>query len=124
MRQQDSEEFFSHLLKSLRQDAKKNGQREEDQPTEIFKFGLEQRLECGDCNKVRYRVDSQDSVSVPVPATPLQPDVDGEPTKYAEVKLEDCLDLAFQPETLEYSCPSCSKSVVAQRCVIKAQGHE
>lgn len=120
MRQQDSEEFFAHLLKSLRQDTKKKGGKEEEQPTEVFKFGLEQRLQCLECMKVRYRVDSQDSVSIPVPATekPPAPVVEGgDPPKieYEPVELMQCLELLVGAEVLEYGCPSCGKNVSAQK---------
>lgn len=122
MRQQDSEEFFQHLLKSIRQDAKKKNMNEDDQPTKVFRFGLEQRLQCGDCGKVRYRVDSQDSVSVPVPAKEKPSNGaahEGEAPKaeYEPVQLTQCLDIATGVEALEYNCPSCSKAVIATKCV-------
>ncbi|KAG8861239.1 hypothetical protein FRB96_003189 [Tulasnella sp. 330] len=120
MRQQDSEEFFQHILKCIRQHAKKTGMNEEDQPTRVFRFGMEQRLQCGDCRKVRYRVDSQDSLSVPVPAkekpapTPKQ-GADAPKIEYEPVLLAQCLEISTGVEALEYHCPSCSKAVIAQK---------
>lgn len=120
MRQQDSEEFFQHLLKCIRQDTKKKGSKEEDEPTEIFRFGMEQRLQCGDCRKVRYRVDGQDSVSVPVPAkekpsVPAKEGAEAEKTEYEPVQLMQCLEVLTGVEALEYHCPSCAKAVIAQK---------
>ncbi|KAG8978502.1 hypothetical protein FRC05_010747 [Tulasnella sp. 425] len=119
MRQQDSEEFLAHLLKSLRQDAKRKNEAEEEQPTHIFKFGLEQRLQCMNCNKVRYRVDSQDSISIPVPAKEKPPVVveGGDPPKveYEPVELLQCLEAALGTEVLEYACPSCGTNVMLEK---------
>lgn len=112
MRQQDAEEFLSHILTVLRQDSKRRGLNEENQPTEIFKFGLEQRLECNDCKRVRYRVDSQDSISVPIAAKEREKDSDGK-VIYEDVTLVDSLSTATGDEALEYQCPNCRQSVVA-----------
>ncbi|KAG9007392.1 hypothetical protein FRB94_014419 [Tulasnella sp. JGI-2019a] len=122
MRQQDSEEFFQHLLKSIRQDTKKKGGKEEDQPTQVFRFGMEQRLQCGNCHKVRYRVDGQDSLSVPVPAiekpTSAPQQANETPkVEYEPVLLTQCLEMSTGIEALEYSCPSCVKTVIAQKSV-------
>lgn len=114
MRQQDAEEFFSHLLTVLRQDAKKRQHKEEEEPTEIFKFGVEQRLQCGECTRVRYRVDSQDLLSVPVPAREKGKDGEGK-SIYGNVALKETLDTAMGIETLDYHCPNCSKTVVATK---------
>lgn len=78
---------------------------------------MEQRLQCGDCKKVRYRVDSMDVVSVAVPALEKGKNEDGK-TLYEEVKLWTCLDGLLGIEGLEYGCPSCGKSVNALKWVI------
>ena len=75
---------------------------------------MEQRLQCNDCKKVRYRVDSMDIVSVAVPATEQGKDADGK-TLYEQVRLWECLESLLGSEALEYSCPSCNKSVHALR---------
>ena len=80
---------------------------------------MEQRLQCLECSKVRYRIDSQDSVSIPVPAKekPVVVPESGEPPKieYEPVELVQCLEQFVAAEPLEYSCPSCSKTVTAQK---------
>lgn len=106
MRQQDAEEFFEHLINSLR--SGKQGA-----PTDVFRFGIEQRLKCNDCGKVRYRVDEHDSVGVPIPAKELKPAEEGAKAQYESVQLEACLDTVAGEEALEYSCPSCQKKVIA-----------
>ena len=113
MRQQDAEEFFTHLITALRQYAKKYSLPSETEATETFKFGMEQRLQCGECKRVRYRVDGQDAISLPVPVHDKGKDAEGRPV-YGEVLLENMLDAMASEEALEYSCPSCSKNAASQ----------
>lgn len=117
MKQQDSEEFLSYLITSLRRYAKKVGvHNPAAEPTEVISFGLEQRLQCGDCKGVRYRVDPLDVLSVGVPARELGKDEDGK-VQWAEVKIEECLEGLLGAEALEYKCPNCTKDVIATKCV-------
>ncbi|KAI0075716.1 ubiquitinyl hydrolase [Panus rudis PR-1116 ss-1] len=113
MRQQDSEEFFTHFLSTLRKQLKRTGNRNPD-PTEVFKFGMEQRLQCGDCKKVRYRVDEMDVASVPVPKREKGTDEEGK-TLFEDVSLKECLDILTGAEALEYTCPACQKQVIATK---------
>lgn len=116
MRQQDAEEFFTHLVTVLRR--YNHSQRASDpDSTDIFTFGLEQRLQCRECQGVRYRVDTMDTVSVPVRAQENGKYADGKPI-WEEIKLEECLDTLTGTEALEYSCPKCQKSVIATKFVI------
>ena len=112
MRQQDSEEFFTHFVASIRRQLKKNGGAGD--PTEVFQFGMEQRLQCGECAKVRYRVDAADVVSVAVPGREKGVDEEGK-TRFEDVGLQECLDGLTGVEALEYTCPSCQKQVIAQK---------
>lgn len=116
MRQQDSEEFLTYLLTVLRRDAHKFKERAEPDATAIFSYGMEQRLQCNECGKVRYRVDDMDLVSVAVPATEKGKTEEGK-TLYEEVQLWDCIQSLLGTEALEYSCPSCNKGVHALRLV-------
>ncbi|KAJ3522864.1 hypothetical protein NM688_g8810 [Phlebia brevispora] len=113
MRQQDSEEFFTHFISSIRRQLQKTGKTTHD-PTAVFQFGMEQRLQCNDCQKVRYRVDSMDVASVPVPKREKGTDADGK-TIFEEIKLKECLDILTGVEALEYTCPSCHKQVIARK---------
>ncbi|KAF8710846.1 Hydrolase, partial [Rhizoctonia solani] len=106
MRQQDAEEFLEHLFASLRS-------ANQGTPTDVFRFGIEERLKCNECGKVRYRVDEHDSIGVPIPAKEVKPAGEGTKAEYESVQLVDCLDTVAGEEALEYSCPSCDKKVVA-----------
>ncbi|KAH8091347.1 ubiquitin carboxyl-terminal hydrolase 14 [Cristinia sonorae] len=113
MRQQDSEEFLSHLISAIRRNLKKSGKEAED-PTEVFKFGMEQRLQCNSCSKVRYRVDAMDVASIPVPKHEKGKDTDGK-VIYEDTEILTCLRVLTGLEDLEYTCPSCQKQVVASK---------
>ena len=78
---------------------------------------MEQRLQCGDCKKVRYKVDNADVVSVTVPIKEKGKNEDGK-IIYQEVELTDCLDSLLGTEALDYACPSCSKKVHALKYVV------
>ncbi|KJA15399.1 hypothetical protein HYPSUDRAFT_207890 [Hypholoma sublateritium FD-334 SS-4] len=112
MRQQDAEEFFTHLITVIRRDGQKYRERSEQDPTVIFSYGVEQRLQCTTCRKVSYRTDATDVVSVAIPATEKGKDADGK-TLYEDVKLTDCIDHLLGREMLDYNCPSCATSVQA-----------
>jgi len=119
MKQQDAEEFMTYLFKVIRTDAKKRGLDEQQTPPESFKFGMEQRLQCGTCKKVRYKTDSHDALSLSIPAKEVMRmeggTEDTKKTEYEPVQLETCLKLYTQPDGLEYKCPSCNQTVIAQK---------
>lgn len=115
MKQQDSEEFFTHLLKVLRRTLKRTQDPSgELDPTEVFTFTMEQRLQCTLCHRVRYRNDELDIVSVAVPAIEESKDAEGK-VIYKDVLLTDLLDILTGDEGLDYTCPQCKKSVIAYR---------
>ena len=124
MRQQDAEEFFTHLLTSLRRYAHARprdgssggsgggGAEPVPEPTETFTFALEQRLQCTACAGVRYRVDAHDVLSVAVPWREKGRDEEGK-VLYDDVALTDCIDAVMGVEVLEYKCPTCRRDVAA-----------
>jgi ubiquitin carboxyl-terminal hydrolase 5/13 len=83
------------------------------EPTQFFAFGMEQRLQCGVCKRVRYRVDKTDVVSVALPSREKGVVVDQGKKEWEEVSLKTCLDTLTAPEALEYACPSCGRNVTA-----------
>jgi ubiquitin carboxyl-terminal hydrolase 5/13 len=117
MKQQDSEEFFTHLLKVLRRTSKRTQDAAgEIDPTRIFTFAMEQRLQCTSCNRVRYRDDELDTVSVTIPAVEESKDADGN-IIYSGVSLTDTLEILTGDEGLEYTCPQCGRAVIAHKYV-------
>jgi ubiquitin carboxyl-terminal hydrolase 5/13 len=116
MRQQDSEEFLGYLVTSIRRYLHRY--KKDADPTKIFSFGMEQRLQCrretGGCGKVRYRVDGMDVLSVGVPAInrPIEVDENGKekPQEYEPVELVGCIEegiLGREPVD-GWQCPGCS----------------
>lgn len=110
MRQQDAFEFLVYLLDKISKNAKSHKQSD---PTEVFEFQTDQRLECKCCHKVRYRTDNQENLSIPVPARPeMEVEVEGQTpeTTYQTVQLEECFNNFTLSEDVEYQCKSCGKS--------------
>lgn len=157
MRQQDADEFLKHLVTCIQRECKRLATAQDTpagapthDPTNIFSFALQQRLQCLECKKVRYSVERQDAgLSLPVPLRRKDTDVKGkqavegvgakndlqadaaapeaadtsargvqaagDKVEYEPVELRECLDVFTAPETLDYSCPSCKKSVQATK---------
>ncbi|KAF2436232.1 ubiquitin carboxyl-terminal hydrolase 14 [Tothia fuscella] len=114
MRQQDSYEFLLHFLKLITRSSHPSPLKD---PVEAFRFVMEQRLQCLNCKKVRYRTDEQENISIPVPIRRIpkesQMDVtnsngkEKEKEEFEPVTLKECLDIFTADELVELSCPSC-----------------
>lgn len=98
MRQQDAFEFLVYLLEKVSASSVKN---KLPDPTKAFKFAVEQRLECLNCHKIRYKTDPQENLSIPVPARKIDDE------KYETITLDECLDQYTSPEAVEYKCKNC-----------------
>ena len=109
MRQQDSFEFLLHLFKNI---TISNNADSRLDPVQSFKFVMEQRLQCLNCKKVRYRSDEQDNISIPVPVR-RKPVANGETnegpkgSEFEPVSLKECLDICTSPSHVELTCPAC-----------------
>lgn len=110
MRQQDSFEFFQHLIKTVSQNNRTTGA----DITKTFEFSNEQRLQCNKCKKVRYSHDTTTALSIAVPAN-KKANVEGEDEEYESVTLKQCLDTYVAEEFLPYKCPSCKEDTTATK---------
>lgn len=127
MRQQDAFELLLHLFKLISVSKQSDG----TDPVMSCRFALEQRLQCLSCGKVRYKIDEQDNISVPVPARRLKgngddgDDSQGDKRKQAGLKfesvsLEECLDIFTAEEIVELTCSGCeSKEGFRKRSLFK-----
>jgi ubiquitin carboxyl-terminal hydrolase 5/13 len=116
MRQQDAFELLLHLFKLIT--ISQHSPPLQD-PVKSFRFAMEQRLQCLNCKKVRYRTDEQDNISIPVPVrrkpasdttkAPEKPDLP-KGADFESVTLKECLDIFTAPDTVEFTCPSCSSN--------------
>jgi ubiquitin carboxyl-terminal hydrolase 5/13 len=110
MRQQDAFELLLHLFKLMSLSQHPDPSQD---PVKSFRFVMEQRLQCLNCRKVRYRSDEQDNVSIPVPVrrkAPI-PGEDSSTTKgsdFEPVTLKECLDIFTAADVVELTCPACS----------------
>ncbi|KAJ3293305.1 hypothetical protein HK104_004606 [Borealophlyctis nickersoniae] len=102
MRQQDAQEFFQHLVSIIEQKERAGG----NDPTGIFKYSLEQRLQCFECERVRYRTESSSSLTLRVPAKKDSTKVaDGQKPEYLPVGFDECLETVLGDEMREFQCP-------------------
>ncbi|KAF9926454.1 hypothetical protein BGZ67_008096 [Mortierella alpina] len=111
MRQQDSFEFFQHLIKIISQTERTTGR----DPTKTFEFTNEQRLQCNECKKVRYSRDNTTSLSIAVPAIKKPKTSEDAEDEYEPVTLARCLDTYVAAEALPYNCPSCGRNTIATK---------
>ncbi|MCJ1267548.1 hypothetical protein MMC22_007433, partial [Lobaria immixta] len=123
MRQQDAFELLLHLLKLITRSPHPAPFQD---PVEVFRFVMEQRLQCMTCQKVRYRTDEQDNISIPVPIRRKLHVVNGDPgqekqkDEFEPVTLKECLDIFTGAEIVELTCPSCgSKDGFSKRSLFK-----
>ncbi|XXH03243.1 Mitotic spindle checkpoint component mad2 [Hypoxylon texense] len=116
MRQQDAFELLQHLVKLITRSSHPTPLTD---PTQLFRFVLEQRLQCLSCKKVRYTGTEQDSIFIDVPIEKL-PAVEGEVERYKPVTLKQCLDNFTTQEVVELTCSSCgSKDGFTKRSLFK-----
>jgi ubiquitin carboxyl-terminal hydrolase 5/13 len=124
MRQQDAFELLLHLFNHIERSRHPEGL---EDPILDFKFVLEQRLQCLGCNKVAYRTDTQDNISVAVPARRIKtPDVVMDGASEAEagkekkdafepVTLKECLDIFTADELVQFTCKACGSKKGAKK---------
>ncbi|KAL9104694.1 MAG: hypothetical protein Q9163_000372 [Psora crenata] len=122
MRQQDAFELLLHLFKLI----SRSPHNEFQDPVQSFRFAMEQRLQCISCKRVRYRIDEQDNISIPVPvrrkSQVANGSIAGEKPKdeFEPVTLIECLDSFTAPEVVELTCPACgSKDGFSKRSLFK-----
>ena len=124
MRQQDAFELLLHLFKLISRCPSPAALRD---PVESFRFTMEQRLQCKSCQKVRYRTDEQDNISIPVPVRRKPRSVtdenmgeDKRQDEFQPVTLKECLDIFTSAEEVELTCQACgSKAGFTKRSLFK-----
>ncbi|KAF4471147.1 ubiquitin thiolesterase [Fusarium albosuccineum] len=118
MRQQDALEFLQHLFKLITRSQHPGDLRD---PTQPFRFVLEQRLQCLGCKKVRYSSNEQDNIFLDVPLEKLPAEEGSEgPAAYKPVTLKECLDNFTATEKVELTCSACgSKDGFTKRSLFK-----
>ncbi|KAJ3148786.1 hypothetical protein HDU86_007341 [Geranomyces michiganensis] len=109
MRQQDAQEFFQHIISMIEQKERAAGA----DPTTMFKFDVEQRLQCLECERVRYRTEKNTSLTLRVPARRSDANQTDEKATYNPVTFEECLSTVFNDEIREYKCPHDNSTVSA-----------
>jgi len=124
-RQQDAFELLLHAFKLITRSQHKAPLQD---PVRSFRFVMEQRLQCLNCKRVRYRSDEQDNISVPVPLkkivnteTGVEKATDAAKVdEYEPVTLKECLDSFTAQEIVELTCSACgSKDGFSKRSLFR-----
>ncbi|KAM7197585.1 putative ubiquitin carboxyl-terminal hydrolase [Rhypophila sp. PSN 637] len=110
-RQQDAYELMQHLLDKI---TTLSHPSELGNPAQVFRFAMEQRLQCRGCNKVRYTTEIHESLLVNVPVERL-PSEDPKKQNYKPVPLKQCLDILTAPEEVQLTCSSCGSDGFTKR---------
>ncbi|KAF2160553.1 hypothetical protein M409DRAFT_59817 [Zasmidium cellare ATCC 36951] len=132
--QQDSFELLLHLLKliSRSQQSARGQYQDVTDPVEAFRFWMEQRLQCLQCKKVRYRQDEMENISVAVPIKRLPKSEDTKMTtngdkdekdeapQFEPVTLKQCLDDFTAPEIVDLSCSGCGNKGFTKQSLFKS----
>ncbi|KAJ2180777.1 ubiquitin C-terminal hydrolase Ubp14, partial [Coemansia sp. RSA 532] len=114
MRQQDAFEFLQHLNKQI-DIAERPVEGGALNPTSVFDFTTEERLQCTKCSRVRYTTQKSSLLSLPVAKRPLAA-VEGAPQEFEPVQLAECFDMMTADETVDgYMCPSCEQPTTAKK---------
>ncbi|KAK7932301.1 ubiquitin carboxyl-terminal hydrolase 14 [Apiospora marii] len=115
MRQQDAFELLQHLIKLV---TRSKHEAPLSDPTQPFRFVMEQRLQCLGCKKVRYQSNEQDNIFIDVPLEKL-PAVEGEGEQYRPVTFKECVERLTAPEVVELTCSSCGSKGFSKRSLFK-----
>ncbi|KAF2722305.1 ubiquitinyl hydrolase [Polychaeton citri CBS 116435] len=130
VRQQDSFELLLHLLKLITRSQQTAKQQYKDvtDPVDALRFVMEQRLQCLNCKKVRYREDEMENISVAVPIKRIPQDTsmantDGEEkpaeVQFEPVTLQQCLEDFTASEIVELSCGACGNKGFTKQSLFK-----
>lgn len=102
-RQQDAMEFLGFFNDTL---DKKLYPQNENNPSNLMRFVIENKLQCQKCGKVKYTSEINESLLVPL-------EENNDPDR--SQSLLDRLKAYFQGESLEFRCPECKEMVNAMR---------
>ncbi|KAM7191631.1 hypothetical protein V8F20_009238 [Naviculisporaceae sp. PSN 640] len=114
-RQQDAYELMQHLLDKI---ATLQHPKEVGNPSEVFRFAMEQRLQCRSCFKVRYTTENHENLLVNVPVDKL-PSQGEEKDIYRPVPLKECLDILTAQEDVDLKCSYCGSDGFTKRQLFK-----
>ena len=108
MRQQDAQEFLQHLLTTVEQKENSTG----FDPSSSCRFLTEHRMQCVECEHVKYDTTDTSSLMLRIPAILIGASNDGKP-QYQDVSLEDCIRSYFDADLREFSCSVDKQSTTA-----------
>jgi ubiquitin carboxyl-terminal hydrolase 5/13 len=117
MRQQDVFEFIDYFLKLA--DQKEINDRKQS-PVRGFEFTTEQRLQCTECHRVKYKSTNESALPLFVPlekkSVQIQTERPSDDDIYEPVSFDTCLEHFFEAAFNDgYKCPQCNKTTMITR---------
>lgn len=116
MRQQDALEFMQHLFKLVTRSPHPASCPD---PTQAFRFVVEERLQCLGCHKVRYTSTEHENIMINIPIEEVLTG-EGESFVYKPVTMKECFDAYTREEKVDLTCSGCnSKEGYTKRPLFK-----
>jgi ubiquitin carboxyl-terminal hydrolase 5/13 len=108
MRQQDAGEFLSHVISCIEKKESSS-----TDPTKCCKFILQERIQCLECEKVKYKEIPTSSLVLQLPAKVVGTE-NGKKT-YESVDFFASLAAYFEAQFIDFQCPSDGRSCSASQ---------
>jgi ubiquitin carboxyl-terminal hydrolase 5/13 len=100
-KQQDAREYFHYFVEKLSKLERKH--KGVHDPSKAFEFEMETRLECLECNQVKYNTQSDNQLILMAP-------VDSGCEAGTDVSLQACFEGFFAGSIIDdFKCPACNK---------------
>ncbi|KAL0490664.1 ubiquitin carboxyl-terminal hydrolase UBP14 [Acrasis kona] len=98
-RQQDSLEFLQYLIQKLESDPSTKS----SSPSVVFKFKVEERIECGTSHKVQYKYRDDNVLSVPIPSDSNQDQISkNDGLNRPKVNMLNCIKAFAAQEVIDH----------------------
>jgi ubiquitin carboxyl-terminal hydrolase 5/13 len=111
-------------LKTIQQKERASG----EDPTTIFQYAVQQKLQCSSCKGVKYSSVKQTDLTLPIPLELAQPPLKAPEEKekdsdrfareaQSSVPIEACFASFTADEAVNFHCPRCNKATDAIKYV-------
>ena len=101
MRQQDAQEFLSHLLSFMEHKERSHSM----DSCKLFRFQMQQKLSCVTCSRVGYKNENPSLLTLRVPSIPTGKVNESGKPEYEPCSFQQILNSYFSNDSREFKCP-------------------